>query len=66
MYTQSQREAKEAEEEEKSTNSLKAEFHVSFTNYASDARKFQWTEDKVCVCVCVCVMKYFKCVRLPI
>ena len=55
MYTQSHREAKEAEEEEKLTNSRKAEFQVSFTNWVSDARKIQLKEDKVCVCVCLCV-----------
>ena len=55
MYIHSQREAKEAEEEENLTNSLKTEFQVSFTNWVSDARKIQWTEDKVCVCVRVCV-----------
>jgi len=68
--TESQRKAIEAEEEESltRTNSLRDEFQVTFTNWVSDARKFQWMEDKVCVCVCVCVcvMIYFKCVRLPI
>jgi len=65
VYIHSQREVKEAEEEEKLTNSLKTKFQVSFTNWVSDARKIQWMEDKVCVCVCVCVI-YFKCVRLVI
>ena len=64
-HTQSQREAIEAEEEENLTNSLKDEFQVTFTNWVSDAQKFQRMEDKVCVCVCVCVI-YFKCVRLVI
>ena len=53
MYTKSHIVAKEAEEEEKLTKSLEAEFQVSFTNWVSDARKIQWKEDKVCVCVTV-------------
>ena len=55
VYIRTQREAREVEEKEKLTNSLKTEFQVSLTNWVSDARKIHWTEDKVCVCVCVCV-----------
>jgi len=37
--TKSQKEAKEAEEEEKMTNSMKVEFQVSFSDWVPDTQK---------------------------